>query len=198
VDNGTPWGNWNDLPVVLALWLIGLGVKVIWNDPGSPQQNAKVERSQGTGKRWAEPDHWKDVSELQSAVDDVDYIQRERYPVVPGRSRLAVFPDLRHSGREYTRSWEQSHWSFAKVADGLKEYTVPRLVRPNGSVSIYEEDYYMGAAYRGQTLLIQLDPGDRTWVICDAEGRQLRRHRARGICREEIVKLRLGKSRRRT
>ena len=33
VDNGKPWGSWSDLPPPLALWLIGLGVAVIWNDP---------------------------------------------------------------------------------------------------------------------------------------------------------------------
>ena len=40
----------------LALWLIGLGIEVIWNPPRCPQANGVVERSQGTGKRWAEPE----------------------------------------------------------------------------------------------------------------------------------------------
>src|SRR5262249_5578309 len=29
-DNGFPWGNWNDLPTALALWLAGLGVRLIF------------------------------------------------------------------------------------------------------------------------------------------------------------------------
>lgn len=191
VDNGKPWGNWNDLPVALALWLVGLGVDVSWNDPGCPQQNAKIERSQGTGKRWAEPDRCADVRELQRHLDDVDQVQRECYPVVGALSRLAAFPDLRHSGRDYSRAWEQEHWSFDRVIHYLKEFVVLRRVRPSGSVSVYEQDYRVGAAYRGQILLVTFDPHDTSWVICDAEGRQLRRHPAREIKREQIVKLQL-------
>src|SRR5438067_1877559 len=37
VDNGAPWGGWNDLPTDLALWLIGLGVDLTWNPPARPQ-----------------------------------------------------------------------------------------------------------------------------------------------------------------
>lgn len=191
VDNGPPWGNWNDLPVALALWLVGLGVAVYWNDPGRPQQNGKVERSQGTGKRWAEPHRCAGVPELQRHLDDADHIQRECYPAVGGLSRLAAFPDLRHSGREYTRAWERAHWSFARVTGYLQEFVVPRRVRPSGAVSVYEQDYRVGSAYRGQTMLVQFDPGDNTWVICDAQGRQLRRHPAREITPERVVKLRL-------
>src|SRR5947208_740960 len=98
VDNGTPWGNWNDLPTPLALWLVGLGVRVHWNDPGCPQQNPKVERSQGTGKRWAEPGRCGGVAELQANLDEADRIQREEYPTPAGPSRWALFAGLRHSG----------------------------------------------------------------------------------------------------
>jgi hypothetical protein len=193
-DNGTPWGNWNDLPVALALWLIGLGVQVYWNDPCRPQQNGKIERSQGTGKRWAEPHQCRDAAELQRHLDEVDQIQRERYPLGNGLSRLALFPELAHSGRAYARAAEVQLWSFARVTDYLKEFVVPRRVRASGSVSLYEQDYYVGMAYRGQTLWVQFDPNDAAWVICDAQGRQLRRHPAREITPESIVKLRVQKS----
>jgi hypothetical protein len=191
VDNGTPWGNRNDLPVALALWLMGLGIHVYWNDPGRPQQNAKVERSQGTGKRWAEPHRCADVAQLQRHLDEVDQIQRECYPLVGALSRWAAFPELRHSGRSYSQAGEETHWHFDTVLNYLKEFVVPRRVRPSGAVSVYEQDYYVGAAYRGQTLLVQFDPQDRSWVIGDARGQQLRRHPAREINREQIVKLKL-------
>ena len=52
VDNGKPFGDPQRSSVpVLALWLIGLGVEVIWNPPRSPRANAKVERMQGTTSR---------------------------------------------------------------------------------------------------------------------------------------------------
>src|SRR5260370_700151 len=39
VDNGGPWGSAGDWPPELALWLIGLGLEVPWNDAHTPQQN---------------------------------------------------------------------------------------------------------------------------------------------------------------
>src|SRR5262249_43946834 len=88
VDNGVPWGNSNDLPTPFALWVWGLGIDWHWNDPHCPQQNPKVERSQGTAKRWAEPRRCDSVNELQRRLDEADRIQREEYPYVSGQSRL--------------------------------------------------------------------------------------------------------------
>src|SRR5437879_4946564 len=55
LDNGLPWGGWNDLPTALALWLVGLGVDLLFNPPRQPQRNGVVEKSQDTGQRWCEP-----------------------------------------------------------------------------------------------------------------------------------------------
>jgi hypothetical protein len=43
VDNGRPLGD-PQLEIIppLALWLLCLGIKVIWNRPATPQDNAKV------------------------------------------------------------------------------------------------------------------------------------------------------------
>jgi hypothetical protein len=46
-----------------------------------------VERSQGTGKRWAEPGACAAAAELQARADVIDQIQREEYSAVAGMSR---------------------------------------------------------------------------------------------------------------
>ena len=104
VDNGGPWGSAGDLPPDLALWLIGLGIAVHWNDPHTPTQNGVVERSQGTGRRWAEPGQCDSVAELQRRLRMMDAIQRDSYPSIGGQSRTTAFPGLRHSGRAYSRA----------------------------------------------------------------------------------------------
>ncbi len=101
VDNGNPWGSCGDLPTPLALWLIGLGVDVIWNPPRRPQDNGVVERSQGVAWNWAEPDRCHDAAKLQWRLDQEDRVQRECYPYGSFRSRLEAYPSLRHSGRLY-------------------------------------------------------------------------------------------------
>ena len=52
MDNGEPFGSQDPSTTTeLALWLVGYGIHVIWNKPGCPQQNGKVERNQSTSRR---------------------------------------------------------------------------------------------------------------------------------------------------
>ena len=69
VDNGAPWGSWNDLPPDLALWLIGLGVGMIWNRPRHCQANGHVERAHGVLQQWSEPARCPDVAALPQRLD---------------------------------------------------------------------------------------------------------------------------------
>jgi hypothetical protein len=174
VDNGKPWGSWSDLPPALALWLIGLGIDMVWNDPRCPQQNGVVERSQGTGKRWAEPGVCRSVAELQSRLDADDRLQRERYPVARGRSRWQLFPDLAHSGRPYQEAAEARTWNLQRVRDHLAGYAVPRQVSREGKVSVYNRNLYVGVVHGGKQVSIQYDPEQEHWLISDSAGQQLR------------------------
>src|SRR5262249_38166991 len=112
VDNGKPWGSWRALPTALALWLIGLGIEMLWNPPRRPQANGVVERSQGTAKRWGDPGSCASVAQLQRELDEADRLQRERYPLVQGRSRWDLYPGLQHSGRPYTARHEPEQWQL--------------------------------------------------------------------------------------
>jgi hypothetical protein len=174
VDNGGPWGSAGDLPPDLALWLLGLGIDVYWNDPHRPQQNGVVERSQGTGKRWAEPQSCATVSELQQRLQEMDLIQREVYPSIDGQSRAAAFPELKHSGRQYSSSWERGHWEQRRVLEHLAGYVVPRRVDKNGNVSIYHRPHYVGCMHRGKQVYVMVDPERVEWVFADPKGQQLR------------------------
>jgi transposase InsO family protein len=174
VDNGGPWGSAGDLPPDLALWLIGLGIAMHWNDPHAPQQNGVVERSQGTGTRWAEPDQCDTPAELQQRLQEMDGIQRDAYPSIAGQSRAAAFPALKHSGRPYSAAWERNHWDHGRVLAHLADYLVPRRVDQNGDVSLYHRPHYVGRMHRGKDIDVMVDPERVEWVFVDAAGRQLR------------------------
>jgi hypothetical protein len=189
VDNGTPWGSAGDWPTDLALWLIGLGVAMIWNPARTPQDNGVVERSQGTGKRWTEPGTCKDVAELQQRMDEADYIQRERYPSIAGKSRWQAFPQLQQKRRPYSKAWEQRHWDLDLVLAHMAEYNALRRVCSKGQVSIYGRNHYVGKQHQGMDIYVFLDPNDREWVFATPEGVQLRRKAAEEITRERIQKL---------
>ena len=189
VDNGTPWGSCGDFPTDLALWLIGLDMIVIWNPPCQPQKNGKVERSQGVGKAWAEPRTCRSVGELQQRLREMDRIQREEYPHLGGHSRLCVYPELKHSGRDYDKIWERRHWSLDLVLEHLAQYTAPRRVDMSGKISIYEQNYYVGKQHQGKIVSVMLDPLAVRWVILDDDGCELRSHPAEQLTRERIISL---------
>jgi hypothetical protein len=198
VDNGVPWGSPGDLPTDLALWLIGLGIEMLWNPPRRPQDNGVVERSQGTAKRWAEPQACAGAAELQGRLEEMDGIQRQEYPAVQGRSRLEAFPQLADSGRAYCRSWERSHWSLGAVASHLAGYAVRRRVSKTGTVSLYNRNHYVGKPYEGKMVHVMFDPESFEWIIADEAGRQLRSRAATEIGRETILGLIVTHRRRRT
>jgi hypothetical protein len=189
VDNGTPWGSSGDWPPDLALWLIGLGVAVIWNPPRQPQRNGIVERSQGTGKRWGEPDTCPSARGLQRRLNELDAIQREAYPSVDGQSRWQAFPQLARRGRPYSQDWEKRHWDWAWVLMHLAEYRVVRRVDQKGQVSLYNRGHHVGKPYRGKDVYVALVPVDREWVFSTVQGIQIRRKRADELTAQRIRNL---------
>jgi hypothetical protein len=195
VDNGHPWGGFNDLPPALALWVLGLHVALHWNDPCAPEQNGVVERTQGVSAGWVESQTCADAAELQRRLDENDYIQRARYPSIAGRSRWEAYPGLRHSGRTYSRRWEQRAWSRAKVLAYLATRVVPRKVDRCGKVSLYRWGYGIGRRYAGQTVWARLEAESRTWVITDQEGAECARLPASELTRKNIVNLSVARHR---
>jgi len=189
VDNGPPWGSHGDLPTDLALWVLGLHVGFIWNPPRRPQRNGVVERFQGVGKCWAEPESCSSAEELQRKVRRMDRIQRQEYPLVGGKSRLEIFPELEHSGRPYNRAWERTHWDLDAVAEYLGDCMVPRQVDSKGMISVYNRNRYVGKIHAGKTVWVTFDAQAMTWIISDSKGTQLRQLPAPEICRERIIAL---------
>ena len=183
VDNGSPWGSKGDFPTELGFWLIGLGVDMIWNTPSRPQENGVVERSQGTGNRWCEPQTCQSPTELQARLEAMDRLYRERL------SRLAYYPGLVHSGRPYSETSEPDIWVWNRVTTHLSGYVGVRRVNKNGFVSIYNRAYYVGERFQGQDLYVTFDPETNEWVFSDASGRELRHKPAREVTPERVMAL---------
>ena len=174
VDNGAPWGSWSDLPTALALWLIGLGIDVHWNTPNRPQENGVIERSQGLAAAWAEPRECRTVHQLQLRLNHEDQIQREVYPSIQGQSRLAAFPDLRHSGRPYSLRWERVFWDWQRVLEHMSGYCVRRRIDQSGKIGVYHTKLYVGTMHKRRDAYLQFDPDRLEWIVSDDQGRQLR------------------------
>lgn len=189
VDNGVPWGSKGDWPTELALWLIGLGIEMIWNTPSRPQENGVIERSQGTADRWCEPGTCGSPGELEARLERMDRLHREVYPYQGRRSRLEVYPGLSHSGRPYVPESEAQLWDWNRITAHLAGYVVARRVNRNGMVSIYNRGYYVGRIHQGKEIYVTFDPDANEWVFSDPMGRELRHKPAQEISPERVMAL---------
>jgi hypothetical protein len=185
VDNGYPWGSSGDLPTELGLWLLGLGIELVYNPPRRPQHNGVVERSQDTGQRWADPERCASAAELQRNLDAMDQHQREYFPE-PSRSRLGLFPALAHSGRAYDPAAESDQWQESRLWEKLAEYAVVRQINARGLISVYGRNYYVGRRYAGQEAYVRFDAETGEWLFELVSGPVIGRHPA-GLSREAIL-----------
>jgi hypothetical protein len=125
---GLPWGGGpnNELPSAFALWLVGLGVELIFNPPRQPRYNGVVEKSHDTNQRWSEPHTASSALVWQQRVDEMDRRQREAYPYLRGRSRWEVFGQLKHSGRQYSEDWEKQNRNLQRAQEYLAGFVARR------------------------------------------------------------------------
>ena len=193
VDNGAPWGPGDDLPSPLMLWLIGLGIAPIYNPPGRPTENAKVERTNGTVNRWAEPERCPDYAAWKQKLEWVARVQREEYPAVGGKSRLAAHPELTALPRAYRREKEAEEWQLERVTNYLGQGKWRRQVSQRGQISLYGRAYEVGRRCGGQAVWVRFDAATGEWVIEGKEGEERRRHPAEQITAARIRELQVSK-----
>jgi hypothetical protein len=170
-------------------------VGVIWNPARQPRKNAVVERFQDVGQDWLEPGTCASAAELQRRADASDRIPREAYPALGGRSRLAAFPGLTHSGRQYRRQDEARQWRLGRVQQWLSQHTVPRLVNRNGKVSLYDREHWVGRPHIGKRVWVTWDPDTTEWVILEERGATLKRVAAAELSAERICALSVSRER---
>jgi hypothetical protein len=171
------------------LWLIGLGVAVTWNPPRRPQDNGKVERTQGVTQQWVEPGRCADRTRLVGRLEWAVRIQREVYPAIGGRTRLEAYPALRQRRRPYARCDEETLWDLGRVAAFLSGGVWRRRVSRTGQISLYNRNYRVGRRHAGQEVSVRYEAAGGQWVLQDAQGQELARHAADQITRERIMDL---------
>jgi hypothetical protein len=184
-----PWGSRGDLPTDLACWLAGLGVGLLFNPPRRPQDNGVIERNQGVGKSWGEPSRCGSAAELQRRMNELDRWQRELYPIAKGRSRRAIYPGLKHSGRPYDPAREPAMWELSRAWAWVGAHLVPRRVDSQGKVSLYNRPYTVGLLWRGRTIWVGFDSECGEWMFLDERGHEIRRQAASELSAERILAL---------
>ncbi|QMW04570.1 hypothetical protein [Spirosoma foliorum] len=164
VDNGLPLGAPSgQLTPVLALWLIGIDVDMIWNKPHCPQQNGRVEKMQDTTARWAEINKAADLTDLQLRLQASLVLQRTRYPVhrLAGKSRLAAYPTLETSRRAYS----PADFSIERVYCFLMPKLYTRKVSVSGQIVHFGKVYSVGLSFGHQWVQLRLRADGQSWQV---------------------------------
>ena len=163
-DNGLPFGlPSRDAIPIMSLWLKGWGINPILNRPKHPQDNAKVERAQGTSSRWAEIHKATDIADLQRRLDIICQEQRDKYPVkrLKKAYRTQVFPDLYLTQRPF----DESLFDVKAAYDFLGSKSLQRKVAAGGNVSVYGKAVYLHPKLKGNFVFLKFDPLNMQWIV---------------------------------
>ena len=175
VDNGRPFGDPKlELIPPLALWLIGLGIKVIWNRPATPQDNAKVERSQGVMGRWTEYTKCKDTFELQDRLWKEADFHNLHFPIrrQGNKTRQELFPKLIHTGK----NWNPIDFKLNRVLIFIAKGNWGRKASSFGQIYFYGQRFSIGIKYKYQKVSIKLNPRKNCWNIFDPHGKLIKEY----------------------
>lgn len=176
VDNGLPLGSLHkDIIPVMAMWLISLGIEMIWNRPRQPRDNAMVERCQRTLKNWAEPHRAGNAEELQTRLDQaiLSYNRYFKVSRLANCTREEVYPKLmKHTGRAYQKT--QAH--LTPVLDYLSKGSWERKVSLKGQIWIFGRRFSVGSKLKNQLVYLKIDPKKNTWKVYDEQSRLIKTH----------------------
>lgn len=169
VDNGRPFGDpQRQVIPPLALWLIALGIRVIFNRPKIPQDNAKVERSQGVMSNWTEWHKCSNTLELQCRLWEEADFHNLHYPVkrLKGQTRIQAFPALLQS----PRTFNPRNFDIQQVLDFVAQGHWERSLSKIGQINLWGQKVQVGLKYAYQQVSVKLDPHLNQWRVFDQSG----------------------------
>lgn len=187
VDNGRPFGDpQRQIVPPITLWLIALGIRVIFNRPKIPQDNAKVERSQGVLSKWTEWHKCKDTFELRSRLWKEAEFHNLHYRVkrLDSKTRIQAFPTLLQS----PRAFNPGNFHLSRALGFLAEGHWERVVSKNGQIRFWGKRLQIGLKYAHQLLSIKIDPSANQWLMFDPAGNLVKKFHT-GITAEKLWKL---------
>jgi transposase InsO family protein len=184
-DNGLPFGEpTRQSTTPFTLYLRGLGIRVKLNPPRSPTKNAKVERTQGTTARWADPKNCADWLDLQEKLNQAVIDQRENYPsrACKNQTRAACFPEILH----HPNRFNPADFEMGRIAKFLEKGVWTRKISSVGGAALFGKTYQIGFKHRNKTAIATFVADRFSWVFKSEEGELLGEFPADNINQKEL------------
>jgi len=193
-------------PSDFTLWLTGLGIKHLVTRPGTPTDNAEVERCHRTINEYAiVGNEHLPVAKLQSVLDEAvsDWVHHlpSRADGCAGRTPAKAHPELFHKKRPFSAERELADFRLERVDAFLSTFTWTRKVSKTGQICIggHHQYYSVGRAFARKHVLVRFDPSDRCFVFYRPDSarknpkqkhlREIGRRPARNLEREDLTGL---------
>jgi hypothetical protein len=185
-DNTSP----SPYPSRLHLWLVALGIDVVFIQQPPPRQHARIERAHQTmTAQTLTGQHWSSQPALWHGLDQRRRFLNERYPSrsLAGRAPLQAFPQALHSGRAYQPEWEAELLDLHRLDRFLARGRWLRETNLHGEFWLGLQRYNAGTAAARTTQQITFDPPSREFVAQTVGGENLRRFAAKGLSRVDLM-----------
>ena len=177
-------------PSRLHLWLLALGIDLVFGRAYRPQDQGLTERSH---QLWATQclvgqqfDDWQDLFlALHQRRDFLNY----QLPCasLDDQPPLVAFPQAAHSGRDYRPEWETDLLDLERLWPFLAQGRWFRQTGANASFSLAKQRYSVGMPHAHMQLEITFDPLDQHLLCHDPTGALLRRLPIKGLSKATLM-----------
>lgn len=164
----------DSFPALFTLWLVGLDIVHLRIRPGTPTDNAEVERCHRTLNDYAiVGNEDADVQQLQAILDQavfkLNYELSSRAQDCNGRPPVIAYPELLQPRRPFRPEHELARFDLKRVDTYLSTFIWERKVGKAGQITLggRHQTYSVGRLYAGQQVLVRFDPIDRHFVFYD-------------------------------
>jgi transposase InsO family protein len=174
------------LASLLTLWLVGLGVAHHFIRPSTPTDQAQIERTHRTLDGFVGlPDPQLDLAGLQQRLDTEREMHNRWFPSrasdCAGRPPLVAHPELLRPRRPYCLEQERGLFDEQRVYDYLAGIPLERRVSSTGQIQLGGRSHSVGRVAAGQVVRVVCDAASREWVVCLAEGVEMKRLAIHGL-----------------
>lgn len=177
-------------PTRFHLWLLALGVDLAFGRPGRPTDQATVERSHQT---WAwqalEGQTFSEWGQLRAYLEQRRHFLNYCLPcsTLGELPPLVAHPEALQPRRLYRPEWEEELLDLSRVYAYLAKGQWFRQVSQVGTVSLGQQTYGLGVAWKGEPVDITFDPEDKHLVFRSADGEQERRLPLKGVSVTDLM-----------
>jgi len=177
-------------PTRFHLWLLALGVDLVFGRHGRPTDQATVERSHQTwawqaleGQTFAE---WK---QLRAYLVQRRHFLNYQLPcrTLGNRPPLVAHPDALQPRRLYRPEWEKELLELSRVYDYLAKGQWFRRVSQVGTVSLGHQIYGLGLKWSRESVEITFDPRDNHLVFRSADGERSQQLPLKGVSATDLI-----------